>query len=202
MAAWCGTWRFRVVGEDHWERSQRGDQAAIYLMWHEAILPLLWQRRGLGITIVVSAARDGQYLSDFARRLGYETAEGSSTRGGVRALVGAIRVLRAHGAVAFTPDGPRGPRRQLKPGFLAAAQRTGALVFPMHASARWARRLDSWDRFLLPYPGARVDVVVGQPFEVAPGPEGAATGLQCAEAALAAVVREAEWRSGVATGTG
>jgi hypothetical protein len=202
MTAWCGTWRFRVVGADHWNQSRQGDRPAIYLMWHEAILPLLWQRRGLGITIVVSAARDGQYLSDFARRLGYGTIEGSSTRGGVRALVGAIRVLRTRGVVAFTPDGPRGPRRQLKPGFLAAAQRTGAMIFPMHASARWARRLDSWDRFLLPYPGARVDVVVGQPFEVAPGPEGVATGLQCAEAALAAVVREAEWRSGAATGTG
>ena len=64
-----------------------------------------------------------EYLADFADRLGYLAVQGSSSRGGVRALIGAIRVLRAGGTVGFTPDGPRGPRRELKPGFLAAAQR-------------------------------------------------------------------------------
>jgi lysophospholipid acyltransferase (LPLAT)-like uncharacterized protein len=170
-------------------------------MWHEALLPLLWQRRNLGITIVVSAARDGRYLADFAARLGYLAVQGSSSKGGVRALVGAIRVLRDGGQVGFTPDGPRGPRRGLKPGFLAAAQRTGALVYPMHASATWSRRLASWDRFLLPLPGARVHVVVGAPFEVGEGPAGITEGHACAEAALAAVVREAEWQSGAAIDT-
>lgn len=201
MSAWCRTWRFRVSGAEHWDRSQGGSHPAIYVMWHEALLPLLWQRRHLGIAIVVSAARDGQYLADFAARLGYLAVQGSSSRGGVRALVGAIRVLREGGTVGFTPDGPRGPRRELKPGFLAAAQRTGALVYPMHAAARWGRRLTSWDRFLLPYPGARVDVAVGAPFRVGEGPEGLATGHLDATAALRAVVHEAEWRSGAATGT-
>lgn len=198
----CRTWRYRTIGESNWAASWHGGRPSIYLMWHEAILPLLWQRRGGGISIVVSGARDGRYLSDFARRIGYDVVPGSSSRGGVRALVGAIRVLRGGGRVGITPDGPRGPRRELKPGFLTAAQRSGALVYPMHASASWARRMGSWDRFLLPLPGARVQVVVGEPFEVGAGPEGLERGLQCATDAMAAVVGEAEWRSGVATGTG
>jgi len=202
MAAWCHTWRYRVSGAEHWDRCRQGGRPVVILLWHDALLPLLWQRRGLGITIVVSAARDGQLLADFAARLGYLAARGSSHRGGVRALVGAIRALREGRMVAFTPDGPRGPRRSFKPGFLAAAQRTGALVVPMHASASWARRLGSWDRFLVPLPLARVDVAIGAPFEVPDGPEGIAEGEQRAEAAMAAVVREAEWRSGEATGTG
>lgn len=202
LAAWCATWRYRVSGEEYWVRSQGGEHPAIYLMWHEALLPLLWQRRHLGITIVVSAAKDGQYLTDFAARLGYLAVQGSSSRGAVRALVGAIRTLCHGGTVAFTPDGPRGPRRELKPGFLAAAQRTGALVYPMHASARWGRRLASWDRFLLPYPMARVDVAVGPPFVVGAGPSGLDEGDHVARAALAAVVKEAEWRSGEATDIG
>lgn len=199
LEGWCRTWRYRVTGEEHWADSQDRSHPSVYLMWHEALLPLLWQRRGLGIAIVVSAARDGQYLADFAVRLGYLPVQGSSSRGAVRALVGAIKVLRAGGTVGFTPDGPRGPRREFKPGFLAAAQRSGARVYPMHASARWARRLDSWDRFLLPYPLARIDVVVGAPFEVGAGPEGLEAGHQHATTALAAVVQEAEWRSGAAT---
>jgi len=199
LQGWCGTWRYRVSGEEHWARSQDGSRPSVYLMWHEALLPLLWQRRGLGIAIVVSAARDGQYLADFAVRLGYLPVQGSSSRGAVRALVGAIKILRGGGTVGFTPDGPRGPRREFKPGFLAAAQRSGALVYPMHAATRWARRLGSWDRFLLPYPLARIDVAVGAPFEVGSGPEGLEAGHQRARTALEAVVQEAEWRSGAAT---
>jgi len=202
VGALCRTWRFAVSGEAHWTEARGGDRPLVIALWHDALLPLLWQRRGLGITIVVSAARDGQYLADFAGRLGYEAARGSSHRGGVRALVGAIRVLRDHGTVAFTPDGPRGPRREFKPGFLAAAQKTGALVLPMHASSRWARRLHSWDRMLIPGPGARVHVVIGAPFAVPEGSGGMAEGQQLAEAAMAAVVREAEWRSGAATDIG
>jgi lysophospholipid acyltransferase (LPLAT)-like uncharacterized protein len=187
----CWSWRIEVRGEEHWERSRRGDRPIVYLMWHDALLPLLWHHRGLGIAILVSEARDGQYLADFATALGYRTVRGSSRRGGVRALVGALKVLKEGGTVAFTPDGPTGPRRELKPGFLAAAQRTGALVVPVHADARFARRLRSWDRFLLPLPGARIRVVFGAPFEVASGPAGLEDGFRRATAALGSLVEEA-----------
>lgn len=191
VQALCWSWRIDVRGAEHWERSRRGDRPIVYLMWHDALLPLLWHHRGLGIAIVVSEARDGQYLADFATALGYRTVRGSSRRGGVRALVGARKVLEAGGSVAFTPDGPTGPRRTLKPGFLVAAQKTGALVVPVHADARFARRLRSWDRFLLPLPGARIRVVFGAPFEVAGGPAGLEDGLRRATEALAALVEEA-----------
>lgn len=186
----CRSWRFDVRGLEHWERSRRGDRPVVYLMWHEALLPLLWHHRGRGIAIVVSEARDGQYLADFAASLGYGTVRGSSRRGGVRALVGALRILREGGTVAFTPDGPTGPRRALKPGFLAAAQKTRALVVPVHADASCARRLASWDRFLVPLPGARVRVAFGAPFEVAAGAAGLEEGQRQAAAALADLVEE------------
>lgn len=202
VVALCRTWRITVTGREHWERSRRGDVPIVYLMWHEALLPLLWHHRRHGIAIVVSAARDGQYLADLAERLGYRTIRGSSHRGGVRALVGAMRTLREGGSVAFTPDGPRGPRRVLKPGFLAAAQRTGALVVPVHAAARWARRLRSWDRFLVPLPLSRVRIAFGAPFFVGPGAEGVAAGELLAADALARTVQEAGWQSDAATDTG
>ena len=81
----------------------------MFLLWHEALLPLLWHHRRQAIAIVVSEARDGQYLADFAASLGYRTVRGSSTRGAARALLGAVRELQAGHAVAFTPDGPAGP---------------------------------------------------------------------------------------------
>ncbi|HUG28249.1 MAG TPA: lysophospholipid acyltransferase family protein, partial [Gemmatimonadales bacterium] len=183
--------RIDVRGAEHWERSRRGDRPIVYLMWHDALLPLLWHHRDLGVAIVVSDARAGQYLADFATALGYRAVRGSSRRGGVRALVGALKVLETGGSVAFTPDGPTGPRRVLKPGFLVAAQKSGALVVPVHADARFARRLRSWDRFLLPLPGARIRVVFGAPFEVTCGPVGLEDGRRRATEALAALVEEA-----------
>ena len=140
---------------------------------------------------MVSEAREGQYLADFAAGLGYRAVRGSSTRGGARALLGAVRELEAGYAVAFTPDGPLGPRRGLKPGVVAAAQRGRGIIVPLHAQADRAWRLHSWDRFMIPKPAARVRVLYGRPFEVEPGEEGLAVGLREAEARLAEIVEDA-----------
>lgn len=197
----CRSWRVEVLGQEHWLASRRHGGPVVYLMWHEALLPLLWHHRGLGIAVVVSEARDGQYLADFAVRLGYRPVRGSSRRGGVRALAGAIRVLQEGGSVAFTPDGPRGPRREVKPGGLKAAQAAGAQVVPVHAAARWARRLGSWDRFLVPLPGARVRVAFGPAFMVGPGRDGLAAGCARAARALDTLARDLEWHGDAATDT-
>ncbi len=190
------TWRVETVHAERWRTLVDEHRPHVFLLWHDALLPLLWWHRGRGVTIVVSEAQDGQYLAEYARRIGYCEARGSSTRGGVRALIGVVKALRAGGAAAFTPDGPRGPRRELKGGVLLAAQRGGAMVLPLHAGADRAWRLASWDRFLVPKPFARVQIVYGMPFEVEPGQTGIAAARIRAEAELAGAVREVKWDDG------
>jgi lysophospholipid acyltransferase (LPLAT)-like uncharacterized protein len=185
----ASSWRIQVVHEERWRVLYQAKRPHVFLLWHEALLPLLWQHRNQGIAIVVSEARDGQYLSDLATTLGYGAVRGSSTRGGARALLGAVRELQAGGAVAFTPDGPRGPRRELKPGVVAAAQRGGGVIVPIHAEADRAWRLHSWDRFMIPKPLARVRITYGRPFEVAEGEMGLAEGLVRAADGLNEVAR-------------
>lgn len=185
----ASSWRIIVAHEERWLVLREAKRPHVFLLWHEALLPLLWQHRHQGVAIVVSEARDGQYLSDVAISLGYRTVRGSSTRGGARALLGAVRELRAAGAVAFTPDGPRGPRRELKPGVVAAAQRGGGLIVPIHAEADRAWRLHSWDRFMIPKPLARVRITYGRPFAVAEGEAGLAEGLVRAAEGLDEVSR-------------
>ena len=187
MRLLAGTWRVRTEHEERWRPLYEARRPHVFLLWHEVLLPLLWHHRRQGITIVVSENRDGQYLADFALKLGYRAVRGSSSRGAARALLGAVRELRAGGSVAFTPDGPRGPRRELKLGVVAAAQRGGGVIVPIHARADRAWRLDSWDRFLIPKPAARVTVVYGRPFEVEPGDGGLATGLREAGVRLAEI---------------
>jgi lysophospholipid acyltransferase (LPLAT)-like uncharacterized protein len=195
------TWRIETVAEPPWSRIERDRIPYVLLCWHDGLLPLLWQHRHRGITMVVSEARDGRYLAAYARRLGYREAWGSSTRGGVRAMLGAVRALRAGGGAAFTPDGPRGPRRAFKGGALLAAQRGAAEVIPMHAGAERGWRLSTWDRMLVPKPFARVRVAYGDRFRVEPGEAGLAAARERALVELAAVVREVQWDDG-ATPTG
>ena len=190
------TWRVETVHAERWQGLVESHRPHVFLLWHDALLPLLWWHRGRGVTIVVSEAQDGRYLAEYALRIGYRQAIGSSTRGGVRALMGVVKALRDGGTAAFTPDGPRGPRREFKGGILLAAQRSGAVVLPLHAGADRAWHLSSWDRFLVPKPFARIRIVYGTPFEVEPGEQGLAAARVRAEAELNGVVGEVQWDDG------
>ncbi|MDX2057953.1 MAG: lysophospholipid acyltransferase family protein [Gemmatimonadales bacterium] len=196
------TWRVETRAAEHWRTVRDGGRGFLFLLWHEALLPLLWHHQAQGIAIVVSEATDGRYLAAYASRLGYRNLLGSSTRGGVRALIGAVRALEGGTPVAFTPDGPRGPRRVLKPGILAAAERAAVPILPIHAEADRAWRLSSWDRFVVPKPFARIRIGYGAPFMVGGDPEGHEADRIRAEAALADIEREIAWRHGGATDTG
>ena len=196
VRALAASWRIRLVHEERWRALHDKGQPVVFLLWHEALLPLLWQHRGQGVAIVVSEARDGQYLSDLAASLGYRAVRGSSTRGGARALLGAVRELQTGRSIAFTPDGPRGPRRELKPGVIVAAQRGGGVIVPIHAEADRAWRLHSWDRFMIPQPLAKVLITYGRPFGVHTGEAGFIEGLEQASLRLDEVSRKDAWVDG------
>lgn len=190
LGALVRTWRVEPYHQERWSALSGAGLPYLFLLWHEALLPLLWHHRGQGIAIVVSDAQDGRYLAELATRLGYQCLHGSSTRGGVRALLSAVRALEAGTPVAFTPDGPRGPRRELKSGILAAAQRGGVPILPIHAVANRAWRLKSWDRLMIPQPFARVRIGYGQPFAVRAGETGLVDGAGEATAALERLEQE------------
>lgn len=200
-SAVAATWRFETANREAWDDLVAAGNGFACMLWHEALLPLLWYHRTEGAVIVVSQARDGQYLSDFARAIGYRLVRGSSSRGAVGALLAATAELEQGAIVALTPDGPRGPRRDMKPGVLAAAQRAGVPVIPVHAEANRAWRLDSWDRFCIPRPFTRVRVAYGAPFTVAPGREALAAAVDKARLAMEDVERMAQWPVGTATRT-
>lgn len=187
VSALAASWRMRSRDERHRAVLADAGRPFVFLVWHEVLLPLLWYHRHQGIAIVVSEAREGRYLSDLAARIGYRLLPGSSTRGGARALLGAVRALQDGGPVAFTPDGPRGPRREVKPGIVSAAQRAGVPVLPVHAVVSSAWSLHSWDRMVIPKPFARVDVRYGEPFVIAPGDTGLAQGVERCAVALNAL---------------
>lgn len=190
-----------LIGEDRWAAVLRTGRPYVILSWHEVLLPVIWQHRHLGIAAIVSEARDGQYLADFALSLGYTIIPGSSSRGATRALRGAIDALRSGVSVGLTPDGPRGPRRELKAGAVVAAQQGNAIIIPVHVEAKPAWRAKSWDRFLLPLPGARVRLAYGEPIEVTPAMSRRAVVARLTQE-LEHVTRLAAWPYAEATPTG
>jgi lysophospholipid acyltransferase (LPLAT)-like uncharacterized protein len=101
------------------------------------------------------------------QRFGYAAARGSTSRGGVKALVQLKRLVAEGRATAFTVDGPRGPAGRAQPGAVWLAKATGQPILPFHIEASSAWQVRSWDRALVPRPFARVAVAVGPPFFVA-----------------------------------
>jgi len=192
----------QVVGEERWRTVVGQGAPFVLLSWHEALLPVLWHHRRLGIAALVSEARDGEYLARLAQTLGYRLIRGSSTRGGTRALRDAIQALRRGIPVGLTPDGPRGPRRVVKAGAVAAAERGRAVVVPVHAEARPAWRAGSWDRFLVPPPFAQVRLAYGEPFMVEPGAAARPAQLARVTRELDQAARLATWPDGAATPIG
>jgi hypothetical protein len=154
----------RVESENEPEPGFRAHgQPLVGLCWHGHLLVLAHHHRGAGMATLISQSRDGEYIARVVQRWGYTVVRGSSSRGGSAALREMTRVLRRGQSFAVTPDGPRGPRRQLKPGALLAAKLSGVAVLPTAAAATRAWWLGGWDRFLVPQPFARVRLVYGTP---------------------------------------
>jgi hypothetical protein len=127
------------------------------------MLPLLYQHRDEGVSVLISEHQDGELIARIAQSLGFRTVRGSTTRGASRALLGLARELDAGHDVAITPDGPRGPARSFAPGALIAAQRADAPVILVGVAVRRAWRLRSWDRFVIPRPFTRVGIAYSDP---------------------------------------
>jgi lysophospholipid acyltransferase (LPLAT)-like uncharacterized protein len=139
---------------------------AIFVVWHARILLLPYLYRGRGLRVLVSRSEDGAMVAGLVRRLGFVVVRGSSSRGGVQGLRALVRALGEGHSVVLVPDGPRGPREILKPGVVALARLTGALVVPaaLGASSEWRAR--SWDEFRIPKPFSRCVVRLGEPIAV------------------------------------
>jgi lysophospholipid acyltransferase (LPLAT)-like uncharacterized protein len=149
-------------------------QPLIYAVWHARILMVPWLnarlRRSRGaraVRVLASRSRDGELVARWVGRFGLPVVRGSSSRGGAQALRALAAAVRAGEDVAVVPDGPRGPRERLQAGLVVLAAATGAPVVPLGFAARPARRLASWDRFLVPWPFARAVVVFGKAITVA-----------------------------------
>jgi lysophospholipid acyltransferase (LPLAT)-like uncharacterized protein len=132
----------------------------IYVFWHEYILLPLAIRGNCNLTMLLSKHRDADVLFRLAHHMGFECVRGS-TYGGATAALMELSRLGKHMHMTITPDGPRGPRRQLAQGPVFLASRLGLPIVPMGLAYDRPWRLKSWDRFAVPRPFSRARGIVG-----------------------------------------
>jgi lysophospholipid acyltransferase (LPLAT)-like uncharacterized protein len=176
------TARTRLVNDQGLYARWQAGERFIIAFWHEQLVLMPCFDRWPRVAILISQHRDGDLIARAVRPLGIDAVRGSSTRGGAVALRRMVRIHRDGASLAWTPDGPRGPRRVAKPGIVQAARATGAAIVPVGAAARWRRRLRSWDRMIVPLPGSRIVYVVGTPIAV--GADASPAELESARAAI------------------
>jgi len=158
-----------VVGEEHLNTAFADSGKAIFAFWHgNMIIPML-RHIDQGIYVLVSKHGDGEIIARLLINLGYRLVRGSSTKGGSDALKAMTHILQEPNIIAITPDGPRGPLRELKIGPVALSQRTGVPVIPMSASTSSPVIFKSWDRFLFVKPFVKCVLLYGKPIYVENG---------------------------------
>ena len=162
------TARFEVTGWENHEKAEAGGGLPIYVFWHDRIFLTTYWWRNRRIVVMTSRSFDGEYIARFIQRFGYGAVRGSSTRGGVGAVVEMARLMRAGCTTAFTIDGPKGPRYIAKMGAVLLAKKTGQPIVPVTMALKRYWTLPSWDLFQIPKPFTRARVYVAPPIYVPP----------------------------------
>jgi lysophospholipid acyltransferase (LPLAT)-like uncharacterized protein len=168
IRGWFSTCRLTLHGGEHMDRLKAAGTAVIGSFWHYGVLFVLYFFRDESGVAMVSASRDGEYISRIVERLGNESVRGSRKKGGMQAIMKLIRAVRDGRNAILVADGSQGPARIVQAGTLMLASKTGAPVLPLLWSCNRYKRFGSWDGTALPLPFSRIDFFYGVPLLVPP----------------------------------
>lgn len=161
--------RIEVLGVEGAQTIWKAGGRVLVAFWHEHLLLMIKSYPGPGGKILISSSKDGEIIARTMELFGQGTVRGSSSRGGSAALRSLVQLGKEPWDLAITPDGPRGPRRQIKDGLVHLARLTGRPVVPVAFACSAGHRFGSWDRFLMPYPFSRGVFFYGEPVLYAQG---------------------------------
>lgn len=188
IAAIGFTLRVTFSGEEDSVTSIDDIYPGIFPFWHRCVLPAVWIFRRRKLAVITSQSRDGEFIARVIQRFGFLAVRGSSSRGGTQALLEMRRLVSEGGSVAFTIDGPRGPKSVAKRGPIPLARETGSAIVPFYVALDRAWVLNTWDGFMIPKPMARAFVRAGGKI-IVPRDADDATLQQCYERMQATLER-------------
>ena len=141
------------------------NEHVIFSFWHEYIVVILPRWGHTPLTVLCSQHRDGELVNQTAESLGLNIVRGSTSRGGA-AAIRAMKTNSKFSSIAMTPDGPRGPRREMAMGPVYLASLLGMPLVPVGIGISNPYRLSTWDKFAIPRPLSRVRVIFGPKIRV------------------------------------
>lgn len=141
----------------------------IFCFWHDQLLMMAPGYPGPKASVMISASKDGELIARAMSYFNIGAVRGSSSRGGRAAFRNMVELDKEQVDLVFTPDGPRGPRHEIKDGVVQLARVTGRPIVPAAFACSNGHRFNSWDRFLLPYPWGKGVYSVGAPVYYTPG---------------------------------
>jgi hypothetical protein len=174
LGMYLKTLRLQIFGKDRTAKElSKNGTGSVFLVWHDSLLltPFLkWTTALRPICVLISNSRDGDLASEIGRHYPNVTVVRVKHTSRAGALVETCKLLETGHSVLITPDGPRGPRHQIKSGALYACQKSGASIIPVVYVASHQRMLSSWDKFKIPLPFSKVLLSFLEP--LASPPEG------------------------------
>ncbi len=160
------TIRFERDGWENFEAIERSGKQPIYAFWHNRIFLATYYFKNRGIVVITSQSFDGEYIARFIQRFGFGAVRGSSTRGGIGALIEMIRLMKKGLPMGFSVDGPKGPKYVAKTGACLLAKKTGNPIMPFMVEAEKYWTIKSWDHLQIPKPFSRARVYIAESFTV------------------------------------
>jgi lysophospholipid acyltransferase (LPLAT)-like uncharacterized protein len=136
---------------------------AIYPTWHQRMSYLSHYLGARNVTVMISQSRDGEYAARTARLLGFNSVRGSTTQGGTEALRAIISRIKRGENGGMLADGPQGPARVAKIGSIIMARSAGVPLLPLTWGGDRCWSFNSWDRYVVPKPFARVVIYIAEP---------------------------------------
>ncbi len=161
IQTWMRTMRYRALFHDRdVDPCYPADQPRIYVFWHEYILIPLFLRGNCNLAMLLSRHKDADILAQVAGHVGFDCVRGSTNKGAAAALL-ELKRRGEHMHLAITPDGPRGPRRELARGPIYLASKLGLPIVPLGFGYANPWRAKSWDRFAIPKPFSKTRAIIG-----------------------------------------
>jgi lysophospholipid acyltransferase (LPLAT)-like uncharacterized protein len=146
-----------------------GPERFLYCVWHDSIMVPIFAGRHAASAALVSRHQDGSYIAGILRRVGISSVRGSTQHGGASAFRQMMTAAKDR-HIVITPDGPRGPRRQMQSGIVSLASHTGRSIVPTaYACIRSWKIKGSWTHLTMPKPFTKIFLMAGEPIKVPPG---------------------------------
>jgi len=163
LSLYTKTIRVKLENEEMLREHLKNNGRVLACSWHQRFFGgfYLPRRFDQSPCIMISQSRDGDFVADVARRMGFIPVRGSSSRGGKKALQQMIAGMAENRLGGHIVDGPTGPPRIVKPGLVTLAQKSGAAICPVYVSYEKPFIFNSWDSFIVPKPFSRVLIRFG-----------------------------------------